>query len=248
MKSNRMILKLTLWVLTTLCLPVTGFAQKHEGAAPLQIRAVLHDPVHPSAELFLPDAAGAMVKLKLVPEGLSEAQNTQTVNGSFILYNTADVDPKNPAASLGASVRVPADTKRAIIVVLPGPAGVAPAYRMVLINDSPAAFPKGESRVLSLVPVETAIEAGEHRLPVPSGKIVAVPPVKKVNEFNMAQTNFYYRQKNAKAWIPFTERQLQYLDDFRRIFIVHVTPGATEPAVTTVVDTSPPVIPAERRP
>ena len=234
-----MIIKLTLWILTTLCLPLTGQAQQREAAAPLQIRAVLHDPVHPVAELYLPDQSGTVVRLKLVAEGLSETQISMPVNDSLVLYNTADVDPKNPAASLAASVRIPPDTKRAIVVVLPAPAGAKPAYRMVLINDSPAAFPKGESRVVSLLPAtaETAIEAGEHKIVVPGGKIVRVPPVRKVTEYNIAQTNFYY--KDGKTWVPFTERQLQYLDEFRRIFIVHVTPGATQPFVTTVIDTTP---------
>jgi len=236
-----MIVKLALWFLTVLWLPMTSRAQQHEPSAPLQIRAVLHDPVHPVADLYLPDQTGTVVKLKLVPEGLSQMQSSQPVNGSLVLYNTDKVDPKNPAASLAASVRIPPDAKRAIIVVLPAPPAAKPAYRMVLINDSPAAFPQGESRVLSLVPVDTAIRAGEHSLPVPAGKIAHVPPVKKVNEFNMAQTNFYY--KEGTEWVPFTERQLQYLDAFRRIFIVHVTPGATLPIVTTIVDTAPVVIP-----
>jgi hypothetical protein len=51
----------------------------------------------------------------------------------------------------------------------------------------------------------------------------------------MAQTNFYYQQ--AGSWVPFTERQLQYLDDYRRIFLVYATPGAVQPSVTTIVDT-----------
>jgi len=43
--------------------------------------------------------------------------------------------------------------------------------------------------------------------------------------------------------VAFTERQLQFLHEFRRIFIVHLTPGATFPIVTTIVDTAPPVVP-----
>ena len=236
-----MIVKLTLWFLTVLWLPMASRAQQHEPSTPLQIRSVLHDPVHPVADLYLPDQTGTVVKLKLVAEGLSEVQTSLPLNGSLVLYNTDKVDPKNPAASLAASVRIPPDTKRAIIVVIPGPPAAKPAYRMVLINDSQATFPRGESRVLSLLPVDTAIRAGEHNLPVPAGKIAHVPPVKKVNAFNMAQTNFYY--KDGTEWVPFTERQLQYLDAFRRIFIVHVTPGATQPFVTTIVDTTPIVAP-----
>jgi len=230
-----MFIKHLLFFLTLLLLPIVGHAQSHESGAMLQIRSVLHDPVHPIADLYLADQTGTVVKLKLTAEGLSEVQTTVPVNDSLVLYNTATVDPKNPALSLAGSVAVPAGTKRAIMVVLPGAPGAKPAYRMVLINDTAAAFPKGESRVLSLLPVDTAVQAGEHKLQVLAGKIVRIPPVKKVNEFNLAQTNFYY--KDGPEWVPFTERQLQYLDAYRRIFIVHATPGATQPSVTTIVDT-----------
>ena len=228
-------------MLTVLWLPVAGHAQQKEGTAPLQIRAVLHDPVNPAAELYLRDQTGSVVKLKLLAEGLSDEQTTLPLNGSLVLYNSGTIDPKKPEANLAASVRIPTNTKRAIIVVLPGPADSKPPYRMVVVNDSAAAFPRGESRVISLVPAETAIEAGEHKLTVPAGKITSVPAVKKVNEFNMAQTNFYY--KDGTVWVPFTERQLQYLDEYRRIFIVHVTPGSTQPFVTTIIDTAPVVLP-----
>ena len=71
-------------------------------------------------------------------------------------------------------------------------------------------------------------------MPVHPGEIARIPPNKKVNEYNMAQTNLYHKQ--AEAWVPFTEKQLQFLDDYRRIFIVHATPGALQPTVTIIVD------------
>ncbi len=226
----------SLLLFTLLLLPVTGHAQKDAASVPVQIRAVLHDPVHPTAELFYPDKTGAVVKLDFRPQDLTRELLMLPVNGSLVLYDKAAIDPKNPSASLAASVTLPVDLKRAMVVVLPAAAGSKLAYRMVVIDDSATAFPKGESRVLPLVTVETAIQAGEHRLPIHPGKITSVPPVKKRNEYNMAQTNFYYQQ--GEAWVPFTERQLQFLDAYRRLFIVHVTPGALQPSVTTIVDTA----------
>ena len=155
-----------------------------------------------------------------------------------MLYDQAVIDPKKPEASLAATCKIPPNTKRGVVVVLPSPVGSKPAYRMVFIDDSAKAFPKGESRILTLLPVEAAIEAGEHKLPIQPGKLTNVPPVRKVNEYNMAQTNFYTKQ--GEAWTAFTERQLQFLDGFRRIFIVHTTPGALSPTVTTIVDTATP--------
>ena len=211
-------------------------AQEKSAAAPLRIRAMLHDPVNPVANLFYADKSGAAVPLEFRPQDLTDALFMLPANGSLVLYDKAAVDPENPAASLAASIKLPPDLKRAIVVVLPSRPGGKTAYRMLLIDDSEKAFPNGESLALSLLGVETAVQAGEHRLPIHPGKITRVPPVKKVNEFNMAQTNFYYQQ--GGSWVAFAERQLQFLDASRRVFIIHATPGALQPTVTTIVDTN----------
>lgn len=228
---------ITLSILAALGLSLAAQAQEKQAPLPVQIRAVLHDPVHPQADLFFADQTGAIAQINFRPQDLTAPLSILPVNGSLVLYDKAAIDPDNPAASMAASATLPPDLKRAIVIVLPSPAGKKPAYRLLVIDDSAKAFPSGESRVLPLVTVETAIQAGEHRLPVNPGKITKVPPVTKRDEYNMAQTNFYYKQ--AESWVPFTERQLQFLEAYRRIFIVHTTPGATQPTVTTIVDTMP---------
>jgi len=232
-----MIRKLFLSILVFVGLSQTVLAQAGKTPPPVRIRAVLHDPVHPTANLFYIDATGAVAQVNFKPQDLSDAMYMLPVNGSLVLYDKAEIDPEDPSASLAASVRIPANVKQAMVVVLPSKAGEKPAYRMMVIDDSAKAFPGGESRVIPLIGVETAIQAGEHRLPVHPGVITRVPPVTKVNEFNMAQTNFYYQQ--GGSWVAFTERQLQYLDVSRRLFIIHATPGALQPTVTTIVDTMP---------
>lgn len=236
-----MIFQFSLCLLAVVGLSLTVQAQDKETAVAVQIRAVLHDPVRPTADLFYTDKTGAVVQLNFRPQDLTEPLFTLPLNGSLVLYDKALIDPKKPAANVAASVKLPADLKRAMVVVVPAAEGAKPAYRMLIIDDSESAFPGGESRVLPLISVETAIQAGEHRLPVHPGKITRVPPVKKVDEFNMAQTNFYYQQ--GGSWVAFTERQLQFLDASRRIFIIHATPGAIQPSVTTIVDTNPGVAP-----
>lgn len=239
-----MISKYSLLLAIALLLPAGLDAQQAPGAQKITVRAVLHDPVNPAAELFMPDDAGKIAKLNLVPANLSQAQATVPVNGSLVLYKSAMVDPKNPQASVAASVKVSGNIKKAILLIVTAGSNANPPYRMVLLDDSPSGFPKGECRVLNLIPADTAVEAGEHKLPVKPGTLVAVPAVKKKNEFNMAQTNFY--MKEGENWTPITERQLQFLDEFRRIFIIHTTPGSNQPFVATIVDTAvaaPPVVP-----
>ena len=229
-----MIRILSLSILAVIGLSLAVHAQEKGKAVPVQIRAMLLDPVRPVANLFYTDQTGAVVKLNFRPRDLTRPLLTLPVNGSLVLYNKTSIDPENPAESLGASVKLKPNIKQAIVLVIPAPADKKPAYRMLVIDDSEKAFPNGESLALSLVGVETAIQAGEHRLPIHPGKITRVPPVRKVNEFNMAQTNFYYQK--GGAWVAMTERQLQYLDVCRRLFIIHATPGALHPTVTSIVD------------
>ena len=230
-----MILKFLSTTFAILCLSLSAFGQQEATVVPVQFRATLLDPIKPTATLFYTHKTGAVVPLNFRPQDLTAALWTLPVNGSLVLYDRADIDPLNPTVGIAASIKLPAGLKQAIVVVLPSPADSKPAYKLLVIDDSLKAFPPGESRVVPLLNVETAIQAGEHRLQIQSGKITTVPPVKKVNEFMMAQTNFYYQQ--AGSWVPFTERQLQYLDDYRRIFLVYATPGAVQPSVTTIVDT-----------
>jgi hypothetical protein len=226
--------------LLMLCLPFAGFSQ--DSVAPVVIRAAYHNPVKPLAEFFIADPSGAIVPLNLVSEMISYPQITVPVNGNLVIYKQKMVDPKNPQAAVAASAKIPADWKKVIVLIFPSAAeGDQSAYRMLLINDAANVFKKGESRVVNLTQAETALQAGEHKIPLPSGKVTELPAVKQVNEFNMAQTNFFY--KEADQWVPFTERQLQFLDSTKRIFLVYLTPGSTQPFVTTLVDNTPVQIP-----
>ncbi len=231
--------------LLMLCLPFAGFSQ--ESVAPVAIRAAYHNPVKPLAEFFIADPSGSIVPLNLVSEMLSYPQITVPANGNLVIYKQKMVDPKNPQASVAASAKIPADWKKVIVLIFPAAAeGDQSSYRMLLINDAPNVFKKGESRIINMTQVDTALQAGEHKIPVPSGKVTELPAVKKVNEFNMAQANFFY--KEADQWVAFTERQLQFLDSTKRIFLIYLTPGSTQPFVTTLVDNTPVQIPPVARP
>jgi hypothetical protein len=52
----------------------------------------------------------------------------------------------------------------------------------------------------------------------------------------MAQTDFSFQQSGSS--VAFSQRQLQFLDAYRRIFIIHATPGSLQPTITTIVDTN----------
>ena len=241
-------------IAAVLCISIAALAavpsaysqEAKSSAPPLSVRAYLLDPSHPVAELYLKDAKGDIVRLNLAPGEIGKAQSTVPVDGSLVLFNTATVDPKNPQPAIAASVAVPKNMQRAIAIVIPAPANSEPARRIILIDDSSSAFPKGESRILSLVPLETAVEAGEHKFPCKPSAITRIPAVKKLDAYNMAQTNFYYKKNGS--WIVFSECRMKYLDAFRQVFLVYPSPGGTAPLLTTLIDQIPKPAPAKNNP
>jgi len=219
---------------------LSGWAKPVSGQdAHLQIRAVLHDPAKPNARFFVGKPGAAMEPLKLAEEGLTDPQQVTTDHGTLNLFSSATVDPQNPLASLAATVKVPQGFGRMIVIILPAPQGLPP-YRMVVLGDDAKSFPWGESKVVNLTPVDFALEVGDQKLVLPGGKITAVPKVTHVDEYNRAQTNFYYKQ--ADQWVVAVERQMQYVGTLRRVFLIYKTPQALAPDVRTLVDPLPPVM------
>jgi len=219
---------------------LTALAHSQEAKpskASLSIRAFMHDPSSTAAQMYLKDEKGHMVKLNLTPEDLGMPQLTIPVDGSLILFNTAGVDPKNPESIVAAQVAVPKNMQRAIVIIIPGPANSSPAYRMVLIDDSAEAFPPGASKVLTLVSFDTALEAGEHKVLCSPGKVTNVAAVKKLDPYNMAQTDFYFKENDA--WTVFSECKMKYIDAYRQIFIAYIRPGSKAPELTTLIDLMP---------
>jgi hypothetical protein len=216
-----------------------GFSTFASGQDPmLQIRAMLNDPAKPDTRFFVGKVGEAMLPLKLAEEGLTDSQMVATENGSLNLFTSATVDQDNPLASLAATVKIPAGLSRLIVVILPLPERTPP-YRMVVLNDDAKSFPWGESKAVNLTPVDFALEVGDQKVLLPGGKITGVPKVTKLDEYNRAQTNFYY--KKADQWVLASEREMQFIDTIRRVFLIYKMPGALAPDVRTIIDPYPPV-------
>jgi hypothetical protein len=210
----------------------------------LTVRAFLNDPTRPDTALFAADSESPqrLIPLVLAPGELPAGQTVAVIDGKLSLHTTATPDPANPAASLVATATVPANLKQAIAIIQPRGDTRKPPCAIVFIDDSLAAFPPGESRVVSFTALPIALQAGEHKLPIAPGKITPVPVVTKVDPYNMAQTNFLYKATAAAAadpWIPFSEAKLKYLKDYRQLFLCTQKPGAKAPTLVTLVDDTP---------
>jgi hypothetical protein len=223
--------------LASVAFGLSAAAQEKPAAAKLRLRAVLHDPLSPHAELYVRDAAGALVRLNLALEGLTEAQTVPLADGTLQLFSSATVDPAKPLAQLAATVAVPAGVKRAIVFLFPTGGDAKPPYRAMVIDDGPAAFPKGETRVLNLTKLELAMKAGEHSVKLPAAAVSAVPKVTKRNDLNQAQTEFYRKMEGNNEWQLLAERPMQFTDGIRNIILVYQMPKVAEPQLRTLVDT-----------
>ncbi len=204
----------------------------------VQIRALLHDPAKPMSPFFTGTVGEAMVPLKLVEEGLSEPQKVTVENGSLNLFPTAIVDKNNPQASLAATVKVAEGASSLIVIIVPNSQS-KPPFRIVTVDDSPKNFPWGECKAVNLTPVDFALEIGDQKLLLPGGKVTPVPKVTKLDEYNRAQTNFYYKQ--GEQWVVAAERQMQYVATLRRLFLIYKNQNALAPDVRTIVDQPQPV-------
>jgi hypothetical protein len=221
-------------LITFVAFGLPAYAQP-PAAKPLLISAFLQDPTKPNIKLFIKGKDEKLGPLNLVPGSLSKAQETIAVGGTFTLFSSAAVDPQNPAASLAGSVTVPAGINQAFAIIVPSPAGKTPPYQIVLIDRSPATFKSRESRILALTNLELATQVGEHKLPILPGKITPVPPVVKVDAFNMAQTNFYFKKEGQ--YTSLNESRIKFLNDQRQLFIIGMRANGN-PTLTTLIDDS----------
>jgi len=201
----------------------------------IEIRAVLQDPMNPGAAFQVQIAPTVFDKLQLVAEGLSVAMKISVTDNTVALYGPKAGDPKTGPPLVANAVVAPG-VERCLLVIVPEPAGSKLPYHLVVLDDTGKAFPFGESRVVNLTDVALGMQAGATRLSLPAHSVSPLPLIKDVNEYHMGQTNFYAKSGNGDQWMPFAERQVQYLETVRRISLIDVTPGAVAPTVRTVID------------
>lgn len=212
------------------------FAQDADTEVKLQLRSLLHDPLNPFAELYVQDGSRKLERLNLSMEGLTAPQTVTLAKGKLSLYSSPAINPEKPLENLVATTTVPDGLKRAMVLIVPASKTDKLSYKLMVVNDSFATFPKGESRVINMTRLPFAIKVGEHSKEVPAAKVVAIPPVTKVNDMNQAQTVFY--QKIDTKWVLLSERPTQFTGENRNIFLLYQLPDMQEPQIRTILDTS----------
>ena len=126
------------------------------------------------------------------------------------------------------------EIKKALALIVPSGAASGQPYRVMIMDDSAAAFPMGESRVINLTALELAVAAGEHRKAIKPASIETLPKVTQVNDMNQAPTRFY--QKSGSDWTLLSERPTQFTNTIRNIFLLYTLPNVPEAQVRTLID------------
>jgi hypothetical protein len=195
------------------------------------LRGFLLDPVQPpTAGFTIRDQADTPIPIVWRVEGWSEPVSLQ--------IKTPELTVHAPDGSMAAKAKLPPDTAELLLILVRKPAADAtPPYLAIVLDASPAAFAWGTSQVVNLLGVDAAIHAGEHRLILAAGKTTKIPVVKTRDEFNMAQVDFH--RKQGDQWVPFSERRIQFVDDNRRVILVHAPPGSQQPMINTLIDYEP---------
>jgi len=225
-------------LLAFVLLSSVGFSSLEAATRKLSIRAVLHDPLKPQAELYVPLKEGALERLYLAIEGLTHPQEVVVTDGKLQFFSSPIIDPEKLLENLAAAVKVPDSLTRAIVFVIPSAKESQLPYRLVVLNDDPEAFPKGETRVINMTAVPLAMKAGEHSLKLPAAKITTLPVVKKLDHMNRAPTEFYRAGDAANPWILFAERPMHFSLNARNLILFYPMPGLKEPRLRTLIDTT----------
>jgi len=229
----------TLYLLAAL-LSLCTLSHGAEEAPPVQIRYCLFDPLRGNHELFLMNAkTDALVPVMLADRSLSrEAIPVKRFQGRvhFLRNDKLEKEELFKPDNVAFSVAVPDSVTQAAIVIIASGDRLYP----VLLDDSPGIFPFGHSRLINTTTVAVGVRAGEHKIAALPGKIVPIPPVRQLNEYQQAKVSFECQMGESEP-VVLSRKPLPFNDNKRRIWIAYVTKGAKRPVIATIVDSwSPP--------
>lgn len=144
-----------------------------------------------------------------------------------------------------ATATIPASAANAILVFVPGAAdGKSPAWRVMVVEDSPKAFPDGGTYVANFYNKDIRFIIGEHKGMLHAAGSHGYEMPKKLDDFNMAPVMFELLQDDK--WRTASESSLRFLPGTRYLIFAYVDPATGRARIHTCQDLTglPPVEPA----
>ncbi len=134
-----------------------------------------------------------------------------------------------------ATATIPAGAANAILVFVPGANdGKSPAWRVMVIEDSPKVFPDGGTYVANFYNKDIRFIIGEHKgMLHPAGNHGYAMPAER-DAFNMAPVIFEFLQ--GEKWRTANESVLRFLPGMRYLIIAYTDPVSGRPRISTCQD------------
>lgn len=137
-----------------------------------------------------------------------------------------------------AAASIPAGVDAVVLVFLPA-AGAAesPAWRVLVIEDSPARFPDAGAHVANLYNGDIRFVIGEHRSLLPRGESHGFRRPQQRDPFNMAPVIVQFQ--DGESWRTASESTLRFTPGSRFLILAYIDPGSGRPRVATFPDIRP---------
>ncbi|MBK1834770.1 hypothetical protein [Roseibacillus ishigakijimensis] len=204
-------------------LTLSAFAQDESSALSCRFltvgKAKVPDFSHPGAD-------GSLLSIEVFSNRMSKAYECQPVDGR-LRFTSSDGE------SLFAEAAVPANTDKAIIVVLPMPGANGPQWKMKVIADNDETFPVAGAYVLNLHNGPIRFALGEHQAGLAPGDARGFSQPEKRDDFNMAPLIFQF-QNTQKEWRTGKETMLKFTPGLRYLVFAYVDARIKRPQVQII--------------
>ena len=197
--------------------PAPAPAQAEQG---LRVRGLSFALTTAPTEVYAHDAAsppgipGTKVDVK---NYLNHEFNLLPIKGKGIVFTkSSDPGSVKDNASVLAKASLPDNFRSGILMFLPGTgAAGTPAYRILVVEDTVRAFPRGSFKVMNLSPTTLRIQLEKETFEFKGGemKLIEKPPVNDSNASGMrafAQVGNQWQKVGAGIWPnPGSKRVIQ---------------------------------------
>jgi hypothetical protein len=219
--------------LASLLLPSSAIAQAAPALRPVDCRFLCLPGTPKPPPLVNPGDARHEVKVDVPINVLSPVIRCFADRGTIRFLAADDRRPL-------ATASIPAGVNAAVLVFLPDPAateGSPPAWRVLVIEDSPAKFPDAGAHVANLFGGEIRFVIGEHRNLLPRGGSHGIRRPQQRDPFNMAPVIVQFQ--DGETWRTASESTLRFTPGSRFLILAYVDPASGRPRVATFPDIRP---------
>lgn len=143
-----------------------------------------------------------------------------------------------------ATATIPPGVNSALLVFIQVPAGSAtdaPAWKILVIEDTPKNFPYGGAFIANFYSKEIRFIVGEHKGMLRPGGLHGYAMPKERDSFNMAPVVFEFLRDDK--WRIANESALRFLPGMRYLIFAYVDPISGRPRISTYQDFLPPDAP-----